>query len=226
MAVQISRAICLALAAVPLIAPAIAASDDIVFDIPPQSLDTALEFYSVAAGREVVYDGRLATGRQSRSLKGAYSAEAALRVLLEGTGISPRFMSTDAFVLVPDVAISKPSPSEDMVPPVAISRYYGDIQAALKRALCGNDLTQPGNYRVVVSFWIGTGGTVSRVELLGSSDDRYRDGVIIQTIRALSINRPPPPGFAQPVTLMVVPRLQGAAIDCPAAALQPVKMQP
>uniref|UniRef100_Q07N98 TonB family protein n=1 Tax=Rhodopseudomonas palustris (strain BisA53) TaxID=316055 RepID=Q07N98_RHOP5 len=211
-------------AAVPLIAPAFAASDPIVFDIPAQSLNTALETYSIATGREVVYHGGLAAGRKSSRLKGSYAAEVALKLLLEGTGMTPRYMADDAFVLVPGAATGKLSLTAETAP-AAVSDYYGQIQAGIRDAICAHPRTEPGEYRIVVSFWIGTSGTVSRAELLGSSGDRMRDDAIVRTIRNLSIAKPPPSGFAQPITLMIAPVFRDVMSGCPVSGV-PVKLQP
>jgi TonB family protein len=194
-----------------------ASAGQITFDIPAQPLASALEAYSITAGREVVYNGNLAIGRQSSSVEGVFTPEAALQELLEGTGLSPRYMAADAFVLAPSV----PDPRlVNTAPSVEVASYYGRIQASLKHAFCANSRTQPGNYRVAVSFWIGSSGTVSRAELLGSTGDRDLDATIERTIRSLAVGAGPPQGFAQPVTLMVDPQSPTMTRDC--QALRPV----
>jgi TonB family protein len=205
------RALCLALS-IMLCTGFAAASDQIAFDIPAQSLASALEIYSVATSREVVYNGELAIGRQSTSVKGVFTPEIALQLLLEGTGISSRYMAADAFVLVPSGTDALPNSSARMASP-AITGYYGLIQASLKRAFCAKSRTRPGGYRVAVSFWIGSSGTVSRTELLGSTGDPDLDSVVDQTIRGLNIGAPPA-GFSQPVTLIVTPEEPGMTRDC------------
>lgn len=200
----------------------VAPEGQIAFDISAQSLASALEAYSVAAGREVVYNGKLAIGRRSTSVNGVFTPEAALQELLEGTGLSPRYVATDAFMLVP----SAPDPNlTNTAPPVVVASYYGRIQASLKNVFCANSRTQPGDYRVAVSFWIGSSGAVSRVELLGSTGDRDLDATIDQTIRGLAVGAPPPQGFAQPVTMMIAPQSPGMTRDCQ-AALRPVRAGP
>lgn len=200
----------------------VAPEGQIAFDIPAQSLASALEAYSVAAGREVVYNGKLAIGRQSTSIRGVFTPEVALQELLEGTGLSPRYVAADAFMLMPSVPDPRPT---NTASPVVVASYYGRIQASLKSAFCANSRTQPGDYRAVVSFWIGASGAVSRVELLGSTGDRNLDATIDQTIRGLIVGAPPPQGFAQPVTMMVTPQSSGMTQDCK-AALRPVKAGP
>ncbi len=218
------HALCLALSVTLCADLALGASDQITFDIPAQSLASALEIYSVATSREVVYNGKLAIGRQSTSVKGVFTPEAALQLLLKGTGVSSRYMAADAFVLVPNGTDALPNSSASMASPV-VGSYYGRIQASLKRAFCANSRTWPGGYRVAVSFWIGSYGTVARTELLGSTGDRDLDSAIDQTIRGLTIGAPPS-GFAQPVTLIVTPEEPGMTRDCQAAESLPVRAAP
>jgi TonB family protein len=190
-----------------------APAGQVAFDIQAQPLASALEAYSVTAGREVVYNGKLAIGRQSAGVRGVFTPETALQVLLDGTGLSPRYMAADAFMLVPAVG---DAPAADTVPPLVASHYYGRIQASLKHAFCADSRTRPGDYRVAASFWIGPSGRVARAELLGSTGDSTLDSAIGRAIRSMAIGAPPPPGFAQPVTLMVAPRSAGMTPDCQA----------
>jgi hypothetical protein len=190
------------------------------FDIPAQSLASALDAYSVAARREVLYNGGLAVGRQSAQVRGYFTSETALQTLLEGTGLLPRYMAADAFVLVVD---DHPPAPVNTAPPDAVRRYYGRIQTSLKQAFCANRRTQPGDYRVAVGFRIGPSGTVSRAELLGSTGDRDRDAMIVKAVGDLMIGAPPPQGFAQPVILMVTPQSQGAVRDCNLSGAPPVE---
>jgi hypothetical protein len=76
-------------------------SGTILFDIPSESLTAALEAYARISGREVLYDGTLATGRRSSKVEGVYAPAAALRLLLSGTGLSAQFKDADFFVLAP-----------------------------------------------------------------------------------------------------------------------------
>ncbi|MBR1220564.1 TonB C-terminal domain-containing protein [Bradyrhizobium sp. U87765 SZCCT0131] len=180
------------------------------FDIPSQPLVAALETYSVVTGRQVVYSGSLAEGRRSMAVRGRLTSGQALEGLLQGTGLSPRYVAADAFML-------DPSPlgegtSINTAPPSTVEQYYGRLQAGLKRAFCADRLLQPGGYRVAVSFWIGAAGGISRVDLLGSTGDAARDDAIGQAIYGLSAGAPPPAGFAQPVVLVI--ERQAIERDC------------
>lgn len=194
------------------------------FDIPVQSLASALDAYSVTAHREVLYNGQLAIGRRSAGVRGYFTPEAALRRLLEGTGLLPRYMAADAFVLVADD--DSPTVPTNTAQPDVVMRYYGRIQASLRQAFCANRSTRPGYYRVAVGFRIGPLGAVSRAELLGSTGDHDLDATITRTIDGLAIGAPPPQGFAQPVVLLVAPQSQETAQDCKPAGVQSVRVAP
>jgi TonB C terminal len=189
----------------------------IAFDIPVQSLASALDAYTIAAHREVLYNGQLALGRRSTRVKGHFTPEAALQLLLEGTRLLPRYMAADAFVLVADDGPLVPT---DTASPDVVMRYYGRIQTSLRQAFCTNKRTRPGNYRVAVGFQIGPSGTVSRAALLGSTGDRDLDAMIGKLITGLAIGEPPPRGFAQPVVLMVSPQSDATARDCEATGVR------
>lgn len=194
----------------------------IIFDISAQPLASALEVYSIRTGLEVVYNGKLAVDRQSTSVEGAFTPELALRMLLEGTGLSPRYMAADAFVLVED---AQRNPARNTAPPIVVTRYYGRIQNSLKHAFCANRLTEPKKYRVAVSFWIGASGAVSRAELLGTTGSADLDAIIEKMVRGLLIG-PPPSDFAQPVTLVVAPQSSGTTRDCQVTGMPPEKANP
>ena len=58
------------------------------FDIPAQSLTSALALYGVQSGLQVTVDGALARGLEGRAVTGAMRADTALEVLLGGTGLN------------------------------------------------------------------------------------------------------------------------------------------
>ena len=183
----------------------------VAFDIPVQSLASAIDAYTIAAHREVLYNGQLALGRQSTRVKGYFTPEAALQLLLEGTRLLPRYMAGDAFVLVAD---DRPLVPTNTASPDVVMRYYGRIQTGLLhqqthatwKLSCGR------------RFPDRPSGTVSRAALLGSTGDRDLDSMIAKLITGLAIGAPPPRGFAQPVVLMVSPQSDATARDCEAIA--------
>ena len=70
------------------------------FDVPAQPLAQAIAQYERQSGVRVSFDSAAAAGRESHSVLGNLSAEAALRQLLEGTGVRYRFIAPKAVALV------------------------------------------------------------------------------------------------------------------------------
>jgi hypothetical protein len=198
---------------------AMMANQPIFFDIPSQPLATALESYSSATGREVLYNTNLIRDHKSRSLEGVLNADVALERLLDGSGLSPRYLADQSFVLLPTPEAAPPDRAG--ASPALIDRYYALIQESLRNALCTNDTARPGGYRVAALLWIGASGTVVRHERLDALSARDAGAAtetnerIDQTLDHLAIGEPPPVGFAQPVTIAVVPQADGVTMGCP-----------
>jgi TonB family protein len=195
-----------------------AANEPVAFDLPAQDLASAIEAYSIASGWQVIYDAGLATGRRSASVKGRFAAGVGLRMLLAGTGLRPERMAADGAMLVPDPATAvRDAPFE---PAPHVRDYYGRIQAGLKRAFCADEQLRSGAYRFPIGFWIGPSGAVTRAAPLGSTGRAEVDAAFARAVRKLSVGAPPPPGFEQPVVILVTPDLLG---QCNVAGLPPVR---
>lgn len=68
--------------------PAAAASQAIPFDIPPQSLASALDAFIRQSGWQITYSSALVRGKQSGGIQGNATAATALNRLVAGTGIA------------------------------------------------------------------------------------------------------------------------------------------
>lgn len=82
-----------------LAAQSAAATVELAFDLPAQPLDQAVTELARRAGIVIGGDAALLRGRQAPALQGNYTPEAALRVLLTGTGIVVRFPDAATAVL-------------------------------------------------------------------------------------------------------------------------------
>jgi hypothetical protein len=215
----ICGALCLTLSLILIANFAIAASDPaisakqrdeagepmapIAFDVPAQPLASALETYGSLSGLQVVYESSLARGRLSTVVKGTFTPEVALRMLLAGTGLSPRYMAADGFVLVPDPA-ARDTP-QSTLSPLAENEYYGRIQAGLRQVFCTDERARLGGYRIAMSLWIGGSGAVRRSALLDSTGNIALDATLDQAIRNMNIGESPPTGFTQPIIMIITP---------------------
>lgn len=172
------------------------------FDIPAQSLGDALFAYSSLTGIEILVPGDLIAGRESSALAGALGPEAALRVLLSGTGLTARYTDVKAFTLLPiagPVAPAAPwAPRHD--------RYSAALQAAVTNALCHFQETRPGDYRVAARLWIGSSGAVTRVSFLGTTGSSDRDAALANLLGRVVVDEPPSANVPQPATVLILPR--------------------
>ncbi|EOX6785880.1 TonB-dependent outer membrane receptor VreA [Pseudomonas aeruginosa] len=188
-----------------------------VFDIPPQSLASALVTYSGVTGMAVLVDGELARGRRSARLQGRFTASDALTRLLGGTGLMARYTSQEAFTLLPAQAVRSAAPLPAEMPKVEQPldrRYAGAVQAALEEQLCRSPRTRPGTYRAVLQLWIGRFGEVRHSRLLGSTGDPQRDSALVESLRGVRVMQATPATLAQPLTILLLPKTTGKAMEC------------
>jgi hypothetical protein len=87
------------------------------FDIPVQPLAAAIETYAAATGLQVLYNAHLVAGRRSTELVGVLTPQAALQVLLKGSGLVVRYAAPGALVIV------APPPAEDVV----LNNRFADV---------------------------------------------------------------------------------------------------
>lgn len=194
----------------------------IVFNIPSQPLGTALETYARISSREVLYDGALAVGRRSSLVDGFYTPEVALQILLAGTGLWADIKDAEFFV-VGLASAEKPAQASAGHRSAEHVRYYGRLQASLRTAFCGSSVLPDGN-RVAARLWVGQLGQVLQVKKLGSTGSGELDQHVEAVLRGLRLGGPPPVGFAQPITIVIMP--SDAAQDCDSARQPPVKAGP
>ena len=69
------------------------------FEIPRQSLSSALLAFAEQSELEVLFDTRIAQGKTSPGVRGSYTSEQALRQLLAGSNLSYRYTSARAVTL-------------------------------------------------------------------------------------------------------------------------------
>ncbi|MCU1725086.1 TonB-dependent siderophore receptor [Pseudomonas sp. 5P_5.1_Bac1] len=67
--------------------PALAWAEPVAFDIPAQSLGSALNQLAEQSGLQVIYNGELVQGLSSPAVRGSQEPEAALQRLLQGSGL-------------------------------------------------------------------------------------------------------------------------------------------
>jgi TonB family protein len=181
----------------------------ISFDIPAQPLVSALEAYAAVTGLQAIYDSELVRHDRSTAVKGLLLPDVALRVILEGTGLTALY-TANAFAVVPAPSIQQDNSKTlaDRIP------YLAMVQRDIERAFCRLPETRPGQYRLALRFEIDATGKVAHSQLLSSTGDPQRDELIADVFRDISIEQPPPPGMPQPITMIVSPRPPVQTGDC------------
>ncbi len=178
------------------------------FDIPAQPLETALAAYVAVTGVETIYDSELAGARRSTAVKGVLAPDVALRVLLEGTGLSEISVG-NAFAVVD-------APRGQHYGGARLSEfgpYYSHLQSGFARIFCRHAETVPGDFRAIIRFSIGSAGELRNLRLLNATGDLRRDAIIADELRGMVFD-PPPARMPQPVTMMIAPRAAARTGDC------------
>ncbi|MGT2493630.1 energy transducer TonB family protein [Cupriavidus basilensis] len=134
--------------------------------------------------------------------------------LLDGTGLAPEKVAggpADAYVIKESdaqaITAGASAPAVDF-------DYGGRVQAHIWQALCADTRTAPGTYRFLLRFRVDTSGRIHAVRMFNSTGDARRDAAVLETLRHVRIDRSPPPGMAQPLTILVLPSDQAGPLLC------------
>ena len=80
--------------------------------------------------------------------------------------------------------------------------YAAGIQSSVQSALQRDERTRRGSWRVPVRLWVGAGGEITRIQLVGTTGDAGRDQALQQTLTGLKV-APPPADMPQPIVLRI-----------------------
>lgn len=189
-----------------------------VFDIPAQPLGAALNAYADITGRPVLVPSETLGRRVSAPVRGRHTAAAALQILLEGSGLVADRRSSplgETFVLKAEGTAATETPQSGMAALFGEEGYAGLLQARVWQALCADSRSRPGEYSAVLRFELDAGGRVGGTRLIGSSGDARRDAALLHTLRAVRIERAPPPAIVrQPLTIRIAPQGPGVGPRC------------
>lgn len=186
-----------------------AAPLEVMFDIPGQPLRRALEQYDTATGISVLYASDLADGRVSTPVHGSYAPDAALRRLIEGTGLTAWEVNDKAFVLRPG---APPAPSAASRP-FRPSSYDALVQHKVYQALCAHMDSTIGNYRAALAVRIDAAGRIGQVALLDTTGDPARDAFMLNTLKGVMVGAPPA-DTSKPFVILILPRPAAAGRPC------------
>lgn len=191
----------------------------LLLNLPAQDLEHALQAYSRATGMAVLVDRELTRGRRSISVRGRFTAQEALAMLLTGSGLMARYARDDAFTLqLP--AVSQPPATRGAAASNAArinNSYATALQQAIETSLCRSPLTRPGSFRALVQVWVNPQGLIEHSRLVSSTGDEQRDEALVRNLGTTRVERPAPSSLRQPVTLLLMPDTTGMRMECTAA---------
>ena len=191
----------------------------LLLNLPAQDLEHALQAYSRATGMAVLVDRELTRGRRSISVRGRFTAQEALAMLLTGSGLMARYARDDAFTLqLP--AVSQPPATRGAAARNAArinNSYATALQQAIETSLCRSPLTRPGSFRALVQVWVNPQGLIEHSRLVSSTGDEQRDEALVRNLGTTWVERPAPSSLRQPVTLLLMPDTTGTRMECTAA---------
>ncbi|TFY84432.1 TonB-dependent outer membrane receptor [Pseudomonas nabeulensis] len=191
----------------------------LMLNLPAQDLEQALQAYSRATGMAVLVDRELTRGRRSLAVRGHFTAQEALAMLLTGSGLMARYARVDAFTLqLPEV--SEPAATRGAAARNAArlnNSYATALQQAIEASLCRSPLTRPGSYRALVQVWVNRDGLIEHSRLVSTTGDEQRDEALVRSLGATQVQRPAPSSLRQPVTLLLMPDTTGTRMECTAA---------
>ncbi|MGF6098819.1 secretin and TonB N-terminal domain-containing protein [Pseudomonas sp. 18175] len=188
-------------------------------NLPAQDLEHALQAYSRATGIAVLVDRELTQGRRSIGVRGRFTAQEALAMLLTGSGLMARYARVDAFTLqLPDVSQPPVTRGAAARSAARINNSYATaLQQAIEASLCRTPLTRPGSFRALVQVWVNRDGLIEHSRLVSSTGDEQRDEALVRSLGTTRVERPAPSSLRQPVTLLLMPDTTGMRMECTAA---------
>ncbi len=197
-----------------------------LFNIPAQPLPSALLAYSAVTGDQVVCDTRLAAGQRSVPVVGLFTAQTALRMLVDGTDLIIRYTGPQDITLVSaragpgSDASSATALGDEATEVLALDTLhvevaleaartpdFGDyartVRLAVKQALARDPDTADRVYDLQIDIWINREGRVRQPRLLRSSGRPGLDAAVRRVLSTTVIKAPPPAGLSQPIRIAV-----------------------
>ncbi|MGJ7543790.1 secretin and TonB N-terminal domain-containing protein [Variovorax sp. LT1R16] len=176
------------------------------FDLPAQPLIEALQRYGTLTRQPALFRSEIVNGRTSAAVSGRYSTEAALRLLLAGTGlVAEKFDHGAGGAFILKASTDAPTDASRVANLGRLSGYPGRVQTRVWRALCDNPRTVPGEYRSLLRFQVDAAGQIQRPRLIGSTGDAGRDAAVLDVLRHVRMDSTPPSDLEQPVTMLLLP---------------------
>jgi TonB C terminal len=183
------------------------------YDLPAQPLGNALDAFGAVSALQIFYEASLTKGRNSTEVKGEFASQAALQLLLRGSGLAARVIAPNTISIVPEAGggagLDDPAARQSKRESI---QYFGAMQVGLMRALCESATTRPGNYHVAIQYWLDASGKMVRLRLIGSSGNPDRDAAIAASLQNVPLR--PPGNMPQPITITIEPSAPEQLVGC------------
>lgn len=183
------------------------------FDIPAQSLGTALLAFSTVTGFELVYDSRLIGSSTSSGVRGQLFAEDAVAQMLQGSGLHARKIGAGTITISRDPESTQDAPRRrpERDPHAA---YFAAIQESLNEAFCDGGIARVSGERLVMRFRVKPTGEIAQLELLDLSDRNRPPPAIAEALSRLTFKKPPPADLPQPLMVLIRPTAGAEDLRC------------
>jgi len=175
-------------------------------------LADALRRFSRESGYDVVFPEELVRGKRAAAVRDPRSAYDVVTQMLAGSGLAPRFVRRDAFILEPLAPPTPPAlaldPIEVLTPPVgeqaAAYRWYGDrlLEVSLS-VLRRSPALAMRSYDFTLYVWLSGEGRVIDLDGQGTETNTESLGIAKELLRDLMVGVTPPPNMPQPVGLRI-----------------------
>ncbi|MFD2431706.1 STN domain-containing protein [Sphingobium scionense] len=190
------------------------------YDIPAQPVAQAIAEFATVSGVNIIYRQSLAGARQSTPLSGVYAAPAALRHLLQGTGLSARFTGPNSAVIF---VAGQPPPTDragnavtaspsalhlDMAEvraprlvgrrdPSAYNHYAQRVQTEIFERLKRDGAYEGRSFRIEIAVSVDPTYRIDEVRLMRGSSEPDWDARVRQILFGTLISSPPPEGLSR-----------------------------
>jgi len=190
------------------------------YDIAAQPVARAIAEFATVSGVSVIYRQSLAGARLSTQLNGVYSAPAALRRLLVGTGLSARFTGPNSAIIfvegqtpAADGAASAATAglselhldmAEVRAPrmvgrrdPSAFNQYAQRVRTEIFERLKRDGAYEGRRFRLEIAVTVDRVGRISAVEFLRGSDEPEWDARVLRLLTGVRLSSAPPEGLSR-----------------------------
>ena len=190
------------------------------YDIAAQPVARAIAEFATVSGVSVIYRQSVAGERLSTQLNGVYSAPAALRRLLAGTGLAARFTGPNSAIIfvegqapAADSAASAATTglsalhldmAEVRAPrmvgrrdPSAFNRYAQRVRTEIFERLKRDGAYEGRRFRLEIAVTVDSRGQISAVEFLRRSDEPEWDARVRYVLTGAQLSSAPPEGLSR-----------------------------